>query len=221
MPALARAANDTKEVERMQQSGQVIKELTDSASGVPLDILGKSKCVIVLPSVKKAAFVVGGSYGRGVMTCRSGPDFTGTWSAPSLMQSKGGSFGFQIGGQSTDFVILVMNDKGARALLNGKVKLGGDASIAAGPVGRTAEASTNAVMTAEMLSYSRSQGVFAGLSLSGSSLGPDNEANAALYGKNLTAEDIIVKHEVTRPESAKLLVDTLAAKVPQNVSEKQ
>ena len=174
--------------------------------------------VIILPSVKKAAFIVGAQYGRGVMTCRGGEAFNGKWGAPSMMQSMGGSFGFQAGGQATDFVVLVMNDKGARALLNGKVKLGGDASIAAGPVGRTAEASTNASMSAEMLSYSRSQGVFAGVSLSGSSLGPDEDANAVLYGKKISATDIITKHEVAAPASAHLMLTTLTAKAPMNIS---
>jgi len=204
--------------DRVKESGFVIQALTNSASGVPLDVLRKAECVIILPSVKKAAFIVGAQYGRGVMTCRGGEAFNGKWSAPSMMQSMGGSFGFQAGGQATDFVVLVMNDKGARALLNGKVKLGGDASVAAGPVGRTAEASTNATMSAEMLSYSRSQGVFAGVSLSGSSLGPDDAANETLYGKKLSATDIITKHEVVAPASSKLMLSTLTAKAPANIS---
>ena len=135
-----------------------------------------------------------------------------------MMQSIGGSFGFQAGGQATDFVILVMNDKGARALLNGKVKLGGDASVAAGPVGREAEAATNLTMAAEMLSYSRAQGVFAGISLSGSTLGPDDEANTILYGKKVTATEICTKHEVAAPASSKLMLSTLTAKAPTNIS---
>jgi len=204
--------------ERVKESGFVIQALTNSSSGVPLDILRKAECVIILPSVKKAAFIVGAQYGRGVMTCRGGENFSGKWSAPSMMQSMGGSFGFQAGGQATDFVVLVMNYKGARALLNGKVKLGGDASVAAGPVGRTAEASTNATISAEMLSYSRAQGVFAGVSLSGSSLGPDDDANTTLYGKKITATDIITKHEVVAPASSKLMISTLTAKAPANVS---
>jgi len=217
----ARAADSddmAKINDRVKESGFVIQALTNSSSGVPLDILRKADCVIILPSVKKAAFIVGAQYGRGVMTCRGGADFTGKWSAPSMMQSMGGSFGFQAGGQATDFVILVMNDKGARALMNGKVKLGGDASIAAGPIGRTAEASTNATMSAEMLSYSRAQGVFAGISLSGSSLGPDDDANTILYGKKISATDIVSKHEVVSPSSAKLMLTTLTAKAPTNMS---
>lgn len=219
MPVLAQAADNAKEVDRARESGQVMKELTNSDNGVPLELLRKAECVIVLPSVKKAAFIVGGSYGRGVMTCRGGANFRGRWSAPSMMQSMGGSFGFQVGGQATDFVILVMNDKGARALLNGKVKLGGDASIAAGPVGRTAEAATNLAMNAEMLSYSRAQGVFAGVSLSGSTLGPDEEANQAYYGKKVSATEIIVNHAVATPASARVLLATLTAKAPRNTSE--
>ncbi|HVJ09676.1 MAG TPA: lipid-binding SYLF domain-containing protein [Acidisarcina sp.] len=219
MPVAAKAANNSKEVERVKESGVVMKELVNADNSIPLDILRKAECVIILPSVKKAAFIVGGSYGRGVMTCRSGANFTGRWSAPSMMQSMGGSLGFQIGGQATDFVILVMNDKGAKALQTGKVKLGGDASIAAGPVGRTAEASTNLVMNAEMLSYSRAQGVFAGVSLSGSSLGPDDEANEALYGKKVSATDIVARHAVPTPASARLLLATLTAKAPRNTSE--
>jgi SH3 domain-containing YSC84-like protein 1 len=213
------AADDAATVnDRVKESGFVIQALTNSSSGVPLDVLRKAECVIILPSVKKAAFIVGAQYGRGVMTCRGGESFTGKWSAPSMMQSMGGSFGFQAGGQATDFVILVMNDKGARALLNGKVKLGGDASIAAGPVGREAEAATNGSMSAEMLSYSRAQGVFAGVSLSGSSLGPDDSANETLYGKKISATDIISRHEVAAPASAHEMLITLTAKAPWNTS---
>lgn len=221
MPMAAQAApKGDVERDRMMESGHVVKALLYGHAGVPLDILEKAECVIVLPSVKKAAFIVGASYGRGVMTCRSGANFNGRWSTPTMMQSTGGSFGFQAGGQATDYVILVMNDKGARALLNGKLKLGADASIAAGPIGRTAEAATNVVMSAEMLSYSRAQGVFAGVSLSGSTLGPDDEANENIYGKKVTATDIIVKHEVTTPPSAHELLAVLTAKSPRNDSKK-
>jgi lipid-binding SYLF domain-containing protein len=175
-------------------------------------VLNKAECVIVLPSVKKAGFIVAGQYGRGAMTCRSGQNFDGSWSAPIMMQSSGGSFGFQAGGQATDFVVLVMNDKGARTMLHGKAKLGGDASVAAGPVGRTAEASTNPSMNAEMLSYSRSQGVFAGVSLSGTSLGPDAGANEKLYGKKVTGEEIFSGEQP--PPAAELLISTLKEKSP-------
>jgi SH3 domain-containing YSC84-like protein 1 len=211
-------ADSSKEEARVADAGHVIKDLTQSSNGIPLGILKKSECVIVLPAVKKVGFIVGASYGRGVMTCRGGSNFTGPWSAPTMMQSTGGSFGLQAGGQSTDFVILVVNDAGARALLKGKLKLGADASIAAGPVGRAAEASTNGVMSAEMLSYSRSQGVFAGVSLSGATLGPDNGANENLYGKKVSATEIVQKHAVPVPASAHELLSVLTAKSPSNHS---
>ena len=217
MPSIVRA-DDAKEVDRVKEAGNVIKELVNSSNGVPTDLLNKAECVIILPSVKKAGFIVGASYGRGVMSCRSGENFDGPWSTPTMMQSTGGSFGLQAGGQATDFVILVMNDKGARALMKGKLKLGGDASVAAGPVGRDAEASTNASMSAEMLSYSRAQGVFAGVSLAGATLGPDNGANKSLYGKDLTAEEIIQKGAVKPPASASELLSVLEEKSPKNVS---
>ena len=216
-PSIVRA-DDAKEVERVKESGNVVQDLVNSPNGVPTGLLNKSECVIVLPSVKKAGFIVGASYGRGLMTCRSGENFNGPWSAPTMMQSTGGSFGLQAGGQATDFVILVMNDKGARALLKGKLKLGADASVAAGPVGRDAEASTNASLSAEMLSYSRAQGVFAGVSLAGATLGPDKDANKNLYGKELTAEEIIQKGAVKPPASAAELLSVLEAKSPKNVS---
>jgi SH3 domain-containing YSC84-like protein 1 len=212
------AADNSKETERVEESGTVMSELLNSASGVPISVLNKAECVIVLPSTKKAGFIVGASYGRGVMTCRGGEDYSGPWSAPTMMQSTGASFGLQAGGQATDFVVLVMNDRGAKDLLNGKVKLGGDASVAAGPVGRDAEASTNAKMTAEMLSYSRARGVFAGVSLAGSTLGPDNSANEDLYGKKVTATEIVKGGSVTAPDSAAKLIDTLTKASPKNVS---
>jgi len=217
-PRIAMAADNENEQERVRESGNVMKELLDSPSGVPISLLNKAECVIVLPSVKKAGFIVGASYGRGVMTCRGGHNFNGHWSAPTMMQSMGGSFGLQAGGQATDFVVLVMNDKGARALMKGKAKLGADASVAAGPVGRDAEASTNAAMSAEMLSYSRAQGVFAGVSLSGTSLGPDGDANEKIYGKKVSATQIISGSAGPAPESAKQLLAVLTKKSPTNVS---
>jgi SH3 domain-containing YSC84-like protein 1 len=216
--SIAVAEDNAKEQERVQESGNVMKDLVNSSSGVPIGLLNKAECVIILPSVKKAGFVVGASYGRGVMTCRGGANFQGPWSPPTMMQSSGGSFGLQAGGQATDFVVLVMNDKGARALMKGKAKLGADASIAAGPVGRNAEASTNAAMSAEMLSYSRAQGVFAGVSLSGASLGPDGGANEKLYGKKVDAAQIIDGSAGPAPASAKELLDVLTQKSPGNVS---
>ena len=218
IPAFVIAADNEHEQDRVKESGNVMKELLDSPSGVPISILNKAECVIVLPSVKKAGFIVAGQYGKGVMTCRGGEHFDGAWSAPTMMQSSGGSFGLQAGGQATDFVVLVMNDKGARAVMNGKAKLGADASVAAGPVGRDAEASTNAAMSAEMLSYSRAQGVFAGVSLSGTSLGPDGGANEKLYGKKLSATEIIKGDAGPAPDSAKTLLATLTEKSPTNVS---
>jgi SH3 domain-containing YSC84-like protein 1 len=215
---IAMAGDNEREQERVRESGNVMKELVDSPSGVPISVLNKAECVIVLPSVKKAGFIVGASYGRGVMTCRRGENFNGRWSAPTMMQSMGGSFGLQAGGQATDFVVLVMNDKGARALMKGKAKLGADASIAAGPVGRDAEASTNAAMSAEMLSYSRAQGVFAGVSLSGTSLGPDDDANEKVYGKKVDASRIISGSAGPPPESAKKLLAVLTEKSPKNLS---
>jgi len=218
IPSIAIAADDEKEQERVKESGNVMKELFNSKSGVPISVLNKAECVIVIPSVKKGGFIIAGQYGKGVMTCRGGENFDGPWSAPTMMQSTGGSVGFQAGGQSTDFVLLVMNDKGARALMNGKAKLGADASIAAGPVGREAEASTNAAMSAQLLSYSRAQGIFAGVSLEGSSLGPDNGANEKLYGKKVTAAEIISGDAGPAPASAQELLAVLTEKSPKNES---
>lgn len=196
------------ERERVKESGQVLKEILDAPDkSIPKSVMDGSKCVIILPSVKKVAFGIGASYGRGVMSCRTGDDYKGPWSAPIMMASSGGSIGFQIGGQATDFVIIVMNDGGARSLLNSKVKLGADASVAAGPVGRTAEASTNARMQAQMLSYSRSQGVFGGVSLSGSTLRPDGDANEKLYGQKVTPQEIIAGKVPMPPDAQQLMED--------------
>jgi SH3 domain-containing YSC84-like protein 1 len=216
VPLLARAGDDDEQA-RVKASGDVVKELLNGPEGIPLSLLNKAECVIVLPSVKKVGFIVAGQYGRGLMTCRSGDSFTGKWSAPIMMQSSGGSVGLQAGGQATDFVILVMNSKGARAVMNGKAKLGADASVAAGPVGRDAEASTNAAMSAEMLSYSRTQGVFAGVSLSGTSLGPDSDANEKIYGKKVNGAAIFAGG-VQAPASAADLLATLQSKSPTNMS---
>lgn len=216
LPGVARAAD--KDIDdRITASGNVLKELLGSDHGIPLSVLNKSECVIVLPSVKKGGFLIAAQYGRGVMTCRGGKNFDGAWGAPIMMQSSGGSFGLQAGGQSTDFVILVMNDKGARAVIHGKAKLGADASVAAGPVGRDAEASTNAGMSAQMLSYSRASGVFGGVSLSGTSLGPDGGANEKVYGKKITGEEI-ASGSVQAPASASDLLAILKEKSPTNVS---
>ncbi|HEX2329752.1 MAG TPA: lipid-binding SYLF domain-containing protein [Candidatus Angelobacter sp.] len=209
LTALLSAAGD-KEKDRVKEAGNVMKEIMAAPDkGIPGSVLDGTKCVIVLPSVKKGAVGVGGSYGRGVMTCRQGEDFKGPWSPPVMMASSSASFGLQLGGQATDFVILVLNDSGARQMLHNKLKLGADASVAAGPVGRTSEASTNASMKAQMLSYSRSRGVFGGVSLSGATLRPDGDANENLYGTKVTPDQIVKAEGVTMPEEAKLLVDTL------------
>src|SRR5438132_2883492 len=174
------AADEQKEADRLDNCGTVLKEILDIPDNIPTDLLDKAECVIVFPSVLKAAFVIGGSYGRGAMTCRTGEHFTGPWSAPTMMALEGGSIGLQLGGQATDFVLLVMNPRGARAILSSKVKLGADASAAAGPKGRTANASTDVTMRAEVLSYSRARGLFAGLSLEGSTVRPAHAAQARL-----------------------------------------
>jgi SH3 domain-containing YSC84-like protein 1 len=205
---------DEKEVDRIQNAATVLKEILDVPDDIPQDLIDKSRCVIVFPSVVKAAFVVGGSYGRGVMVCRTGSDFSGPWGAPAMMALEGGSVGFQIGGQATDFVILVMNNRGADSVLHSKVKLGADAAVAAGPKGRDAAAATDVTLRAEMLSYSRSRGAFAGVSLEGSTLRPDGDANKRLYGKNITAEDIIEESRLSAPDSAHALIATLQKASP-------
>jgi lipid-binding SYLF domain-containing protein len=213
------AADNGTEEDRVEQSGQVLKEILNIPEDIPQDLLDKAECVIVLPSVKKAAFGVGASYGRGVMICRSGLSYTGPWGPPALYALEGASIGFQIGGQATDFVLLVMNPAGARSLLGSKVKLGADASAAAGPKGRTAEGATDVVMTAEILSYSRNKGLFAGVSLEGSTLRSDGSANEKLYGQKLSARDIIRRGKVKNPPSAAELVEVLNRKSPKNKSE--
>jgi lipid-binding SYLF domain-containing protein len=216
---MAFAADDEKEEERVQDAGRVLKEILNIPDNIPQDLLDKAECLVILPSVKKGAFGVGGSYGRGVMICRSGQHYTGPWGAPALYALEGVSIGFQLGGQATDFVLLVMNVKGARSLLSSKVKLGADASAAAGPKGRTAEGATDVVMNAEILSYSRNKGLFAGVSLEGSTLRSDGNANEKLYGKKLSAKEIIVDRRVSVPASARQLVSLLNTKSPKNLSE--
>jgi SH3 domain-containing YSC84-like protein 1 len=210
-------ADDTeKDQDRLQNSGTVLHEILNVPDDIPQDLLDKADCVVVFPSVLKAAFVVGASYGRGAMTCRRGSNFTGPWGAPSMMALEGGSVGFQIGGQATDFVLLVMNDRGAQGILSSKVKLGGDASVAAGPVGRDASAETDVSMRAEILSYSRARGLFAGVSLEGSTIRPDNDANARIYGEKISAKDIVLAHETAVPSSAHNLIATLNARTPKH-----
>jgi lipid-binding SYLF domain-containing protein len=219
MSSWAVAANDEREADRVKDSGVVLKEILNIPDDIPQDLLDKAECVIILPSVKKGAFGIGGSYGRGVMVCRSGPHYKGKWGAPALYALEGISIGFQLGGQATDFVLLVMNPKGAASLLHSKVKLGADASAAAGPKGRTAEGATDIVMNAEILSYSRNKGLFAGVSLEGSTLRSDGSANEKLYGRKLSAQDIIRGGKVGVPASAHELVALLDKKSPVNKSD--
>jgi lipid-binding SYLF domain-containing protein len=213
---VARAANKDKDEDRLKDCGEVLKEILNVPEDIPQDLLDKADCVVVYPSVLKAAFVVGGSYGRGAMTCRKGDNFMGSWGAPTMMALEGGSFGFQIGGQATDFVLLVMNEGGARGILAGKVKLGGDASVAAGPVGRDASAETDVTLRSEILSYSRARGLFAGVSLEGSTIRPDNKGNEQIYGKKLEAKQIVLSDQVTVPSAAKQLLSTLDTKTPRH-----
>jgi lipid-binding SYLF domain-containing protein len=216
LPALA---DSVKEQDRVEQSGHVLKEILNIPDDIPQDLLDKAECIVVLPSVKKGAFGVGGSYGRGVMICRGGASYTGLWGPPAMYALEGASIGFQLGGQATDFVLLVMNPGGARSLLSSKVKLGADASAAAGPKGRTAEGATDIVMSAEILSYSRNKGLFAGISLEGSSLRSDGSANEKLYGQKLSARDIIRGGKVKNPPCAGELVALLDKKSPKNHSD--
>jgi lipid-binding SYLF domain-containing protein len=213
------AANDEHEADRVKDAGEVLKEILNIPDNIPQDLLDKAECIVVLPSVKKGAIGIGGSYGRGVMICRGGEHYKGKWGAPALYALEGISIGFQLGGQATDFVLLVMNPKGAKSLLSSKVKLGADASAAAGPKGRTAEGATDIVMTAEILSYSRNKGLFAGVSLEGSTLRSDGSANEKLYGKKLTAREIIREGKVGIPASAHELVSLLDKKSPVNKSD--
>ena len=213
--SFAKDADKAKaEQDRLRNADTVLKEILEVPDNIPQELLDKARCVIVMPSVLKAAFVVGGSYGRGTMVCRTGNDFSGPWGAPAMYALEGGSIGLQIGGEATDFVLLVMNDRGADSLLHSKGKLGADASVAAGPVGRTAAADTDAYMRSEILSYSRARGVFAGISLEGSTLRPDNDANRNLYGRSVTASQIIRESEVQAPAVAKDLIAQLQKTSP-------
>ena len=214
------AAEDTKEAKRLQNCGTVLKEILDIPDDIPQDLIDKAECIIVYPSVLKAAFVIGGSYGRGAMTCRTGENFNGPWSAPSMMALEAGGIGFQIGGQATDFVLLVMNERGAHSILSSKVKLGADAAVAAGPKGRNAQAATDVTLRAEILTYSRSRGLFAGVSLEGSTVRPDNDANERVYRKKVVAEDVIFKGVVPVPPSARRLVSYLNRRARKSVSKK-
>src|SRR5262245_38226785 len=207
-----------KEMERVEEAGTVMKEILAAPDSIPQSVLDKADCVVVLPSVKKFAIGIGGSYGRGVMTCRGGKEFTGKWGAPTMMALEGASAGLQLGGEATAFVLLLMSSDLASSILSSKVKLGGDVSAAAGPVGRTASAETDVTMKAEILTYSRARGAFAGVSLSGSTLRPDNDANKHLYGKEIAAKDIVMGGAMSAPPSASALIATLDKASPVNKS---
>jgi SH3 domain-containing YSC84-like protein 1 len=209
-----------KEADRVENAGKVLKEILNAPDSIPQSVLDKADCVVILPSVLKFAIGFGGSYGRGVMTCRGGKSFHGVWSAPSMMALEGGSAGLQLGGNATDFVLLLMSPRSATSILSSKVKIGGDATAAAGPVGRTASAETDAALRAEILSYSRARGLFAGISLAGSTLRPDNGANKNLYGKEVTARSIVFSKAVPVPDCAKELLATLQKASPINKSDK-
>lgn len=212
--AIYAAEDRQKEEDRLNNAGLTMKEILDTPENIPKELLDQAKCVIVVPSVLKAAFVVGGSYGRGAMVCRSGKNFSGPWGSPAMYALEGASVGFQLGGEATDFVFLIMNERGVDSLLNSKVKLGADASIAAGPVGRAAAADTDAYMRAEILSYSRSRGLFAGVSLEGSTLRPDEDGSEALYGRRLSARTIVRGPSPALPKSARNLISHLDAASP-------
>src|SRR3979411_3185091 len=206
---VASASAQTKGDAKLRDSGRVLKEILDVPDSIPQELLDKADCVVVFPSVLKAAFTVDGSYGRGAMSCRQGDDFKGPWGAPTMMALEGGSFGFQIGGQATDFVLLVMNERGASGILASKVKLGADASVAAGPVGRDASADTDATLRSEILSYSRARGLSAAVSLGGTTIRPDNSYNRRIYGKQIPARDIVLSGTVLVPPAAEQMISTL------------
>jgi lipid-binding SYLF domain-containing protein len=214
LPAFAQ----DKEADRVENAGKVMKEILNAPDSIPQSVLDKADCVVILPSVLKFAIGFGGSYGRGVMTCRGGSTFRGPWGAPTMMALEGGSAGLQLGGNATDFVLLLMNSRSASSILSSKVKIGGDATAAAGPVGRTSSAETDVAMRAEILSYSRARGLFAGISLAGSTLRADNGANENLYGKKVSAKSIVFNKAVPVPESAKELLATLEKASPKNKS---
>jgi SH3 domain-containing YSC84-like protein 1 len=207
-----------KEQDRVENAGKVMKEILNAPDGIPQSVLDKADCVVILPSVLKFAIGFGGSYGRGVMTCRGGKTFHGHWGTPTMIALEGGSAGLQLGGNATDFILLLMSPRSATSILSSKVKLGGDATAAAGPVGRTASAETDVTLRAEILSYSRARGLFAGISLQGSTLRPDNGANKNLYGKEVSAKSIVFDKAVPAPACAKGLLATLQKATPVNKS---
>jgi lipid-binding SYLF domain-containing protein len=219
LAGLPLTANAASVKDRLENCGTVMDEIMSVPEGIPQNLMDKAECIIVIPSVLKLAFGIGASYGRGAMTCRSGEHFDGKWGPLTMIALEGGSFGFQLGAQATDFIILVMNPRGATAILSSKVKLGVDASAAAGPKGRDAEAATDLTLRTEMLTYSRSRGLFAGLSLEGSTLRPDNGANEELYGKKISAKDIVRTNAVSMPAAAQKLTSLLDKFSPRNNSD--
>jgi lipid-binding SYLF domain-containing protein len=216
LAVVASASDQDKDDERLRNSGTVLKEILDVPENIPHGLLDKADCVVIFPSVLKAAFIVGASYGRGAMSCRQGENFRGHWGAPTMMALEGGSFGLQIGGEATDFVLLVMDERGARGILASKVKLGADASVTAGPVGRDTSAETDATLRADILSYSRARGVFVGVSLEGSTIRPDNGDNRRVYGREISARRIALSGTVAVPPAAEQLVSTLDARTPKH-----
>jgi SH3 domain-containing YSC84-like protein 1 len=208
-----------KEQKRLAECGVVMQEVLNIPENIPHELLEKAECVIVFPSVKKLAFGVGADYGRGAMVCRTGEKFRGPWGTPAMYALEGGSVGFQIGGEATDLILLVMNDRGMESILSSKVKLGGDASIAGGPKGRDASATTDAWMRAEILSYSRARGLFAGISLEGTTLRPDDDASADVYGYPIKAKDIVRGNGTRVTTSGHALVNALQKSAPNNESE--
>ncbi len=199
-------AGDT-DAERLNESSAVLTEVMSAPDkGIPQDLLEKSECIVIVPGLKKAAFVIGAKYGKGFISCRRPSG--GGWSAPAAVRVEGGSVGFQIGGSETDAIMLVLNKRGSEKLLSSKFTLGGDASVAAGPVGRTSSAGTDAKMQAQILTYSRSRGVFAGISLGGATLRPDEETNVELYGSKLSNETIVMGSTGV-PSAATGLIGTL------------
>ena len=208
LPIEVLQAKETKIDDRLESSAVVLYEIMKTPeNSIPKDLLDKAVCVGIVPGEKKLAFVVGGSYGRGVLVCRRGGD--GPWGAPSMIAVHGGSFGFQWGGTETDVVFVVMNPSGIRRLLKSKGELGADVSAAAGPVGRTAAASTDLLATAEILTYSRSRGLFAGISLKGAAVTTDGDANARLYGHAVDPNDLLIKGKGETPPPAKSLISEL------------
>ena len=214
------ASKLNNEQKRLEECGVVMQEVLNVPDNIPHELLEKSECVIVIPSVRKLALGVGASYGRGAMVCRTGEKFRGPWGAPAMYALEGGSVGFQIGGEATDLILLVMNDRGMESILSSKVKLGADASVAAGPKGRDASADTDAWMRAEILSYSRSRGLFAGISLEGSTLRPDDEASEQVYGHAIKAKDIVRSDNMSVPGTGRHLVNVLQKSAPRNESER-